>query len=265
MPDTSRIARKTLALGLLALGVLTIIYGDFALQWQPVPNWVPARHLVAYLSGALLLFTGAGLLWRRTELVATRIFYIYSLIWLALKIPALFAGPLDEGNWLGAGELAVIAAGGLMLVASDRRQRSVARYAFAVALIPVGISHFVYAKATIGFVPSWLPFRAFWAYLGGAGHIAAGLGVLFGVRALLAARLEAAMIGAFTLLVWLPGVMNDPTARLQWTAFFMSWIIGSAAWVVAESMLKPQASGANDAPVRAPTHDALATRAPSRV
>lgn len=265
MPDTSRIARSSLALGLLGLGVLTVIYHDFALQWQPVPEWLPVRHLVAYLSGALLLLTGVGLLWRNTELLASRVFYIYSLIWLALKIPQLFAGLLDEGNWLGAGELAVIAAAGLMLVASTPRQRSVARYAFALALIPIGLSHFVYEKATIGFVPTWLPFRAFWANLGGAGHIAAGLGVLFGVRALLAARLEAAMIGAFTLLVWLPGIIAAPTARLQWTAFFVSWIIGAAAWIVAENMLKSQGGGANDAPVRAPTRDALATRAPSRV
>ena len=263
--DTSRIAKASLALGLLGLGVLTLIYGDFALQWQPVPEWLPARHIVAYLSGVVLLFTATSLLWRRTELLAARVFYIYSLFWLALKIPLLFTSPSVEGNWLGAGELAVIAAAGLALVASNQRQRSVARYVFAIALIPIGLSHFVYARATLDFVPTWLPFRALWANLGGAGHIAAGLGVLFGVRALLAARLEAAMIGAFTLLVWLPGVISAPSSRLQWTAFFMSWIIGTAAWVVAESMVKAPSRGANDAPVQAPAHDALATRAPSRV
>lgn len=265
MRDTPRVAKSSLALGLLGLGVLTVLYRDFALQWQPVPDWLPGRHAIAYLSGAFLLLIGASLLLRRTELLASRVFYIYSLIWLALKVPPLFSGPLNEGNWLGAGELAVIAAAGLALVASNERPRRVARYAFAVALIPIGLSHFVYAKGTLGFVPTWLPFRSFWANLGGAGHIAAGLGVMFGVRALLAARMEAAMIGAFTLLVWLPGIISAPTSRLQWTAFFMSWIIGAAAWVVAESMVKTPATGANDAPVPAPTRDVLATRAPSRV
>ena len=264
MTDPSRTAKTSLALALVGLGVLTLIYGDFALQWQPVPEWLPARHAIAYLSGAVLLLIAMSLPSRRTELIASQVFYIYSLFWLALKIPPLFASPLVEANWLGAGELAVITAAGLVLVASNQQQRRVARYAFAVALIPIGLSHFFYARETLAFVPTWLPFRSFWATLGGAGHIAAGLGVLFGVRALLAARMEAAMIGAFTLLVWLPGVITAPT-RLQWTAFFMSWVIGAAAWVVAESMVEHSVRGANDAPVRTPTHDALGTRAPSRV
>ena len=263
--DMSRVAKTSFALALFGLGVLTLIYGDFALQWQPVPETLVGRHVIAYLSGAVLLLTGAGLLWRTTELLGSRVFYIYSLVWLALKIPQLFTNPRVEGNWLGAGELAVIAAAGLALVASSKGQRSVARYVFAVALIPIGLSHFIYTQATVGIVPTWLPFRLFWANLGGAGHIAAGLGVLFGVRALLAARLEAAMIGAFTVLVWLPGVIGAPTSRLQWTAFFMSWIIGAAAWVVAESIGKSPSRGANDTPVWAPAHDALVRRAPSRV
>ena len=261
----NRIRLATFALALLGLGIVTVVVGDFALQWQPVPEWLPARRVVAYVSGMLLFFTGAGLLWARTEATASRVFYLYSLVWLALKVPALLAHPLVEGNWLGAGELAVIAAAGLVLVASTSRQRTIARYAFAVALIPIGLSHFFYPRETLAFVPLWLPFRPFWAALGGAGHLAAGLGVLFGVRALLAARLEAAMIGAFTLLVWLPGIISTPTSRLQWTAFLMSWIIAAAAWVVAESMVRQPSAGANDAPVNAPGHGARETRAPSRV
>lgn len=59
--------------------------------------------------------------------------------------------------------------------------------------------------------------------------------MLFGVMPRLAARMESLMISAFTLLVWLPGIIRAPTERLQWTAFFASWIIGAAAWVVADS------------------------------
>jgi hypothetical protein len=59
---------------------------------------------------------------------------------------------------------------------------------------------------------------------------------LLGILPRLAARLEAAMIGVFTALVWLPGVVATPTNRLQWTAMLMSWIIAAAAWVVAEGL-----------------------------
>src|SRR4029077_16348125 len=112
----------------------------------------------------------------------------------------------------------------------------IARYLFAIALLPVGLSHFMYAPQTVALVPAWLPFRLGWAYLGAAGHTAAGLGVLFGVLPELAATLEAAMIGMFTLLVWAPGVVAAPEDRLQWTAFTISYTIAAAAWVVAASL-----------------------------
>jgi len=40
---------------MVALGVLGFAYADFALVWQPVPSWVPARELLAYDCAALML------------------------------------------------------------------------------------------------------------------------------------------------------------------------------------------------------------------
>ena len=239
------------ALGLIGLGVLSLVYGDFALQWQPVPAWVPARTYLAYASGAVMIAGGAGLLWRRTASLSSDVLLVYLLLWLLLlKLPHVVTAPLLEFNWLGFGEIAVIVAAGWVLFAADRGQTEsstlkfatgesgmrIARFIFGLALIPIGLSHFVYAPQTIGFVPAWLPFRPAWAYITGAGHIAAGLGVLFGVFRRLAAMLEAAMIGVFTALVWVPLVVKTPTSQLQWTGFLISWTIAAAAWVVAGSM-----------------------------
>jgi len=38
---------------------------------------------------------------------------------------------------------------------------------------------------------------------------------------------------ALVLLVW--AIVAAPKTRLPWTAFFISWAIGSAAWVVAQN------------------------------
>src|SRR6267154_1591573 len=41
--------------GAVALGVIGLAWGDFALVWQPVPASVPGRTVLAYLTAAALL------------------------------------------------------------------------------------------------------------------------------------------------------------------------------------------------------------------
>src|SRR5262245_62459118 len=99
---TPRLDRATFALALIGLGILTLVFGDFALQWQPVPAWMPARTVLAYLSGAVMLSTGFGLLLVRTEVVASRVLVVYLGLWFLLKVPALFTGRLLGWNgWVG--------------------------------------------------------------------------------------------------------------------------------------------------------------------
>jgi uncharacterized membrane protein len=227
------------AVTLIGLGALALTYGDFALVWQPVPDWVPGRTALAYASGVIMLACGVGLLFTKTAVLAIRILFPYLVIWMLLKVPALAMTPLNESVWLGVGELILpVSAGWVLFDTLTGRDKGLrpAQLLFALALIPIGLSHMVYQKATVDLVPAWLPFRGGWAYLTGVAHMAAGLGVLFSVVPRLAATLEAAMIGIFTLLVWVPAIAAAPSARLPWTAFFISGFIGAAAWIVADSI-----------------------------
>jgi uncharacterized membrane protein len=246
------------ALGMVGLGVLGLIYGDFALVWQPVAAWVPGRTALAYLAAVVMLVCGTGLLFETTVRWSIRILFPYLILWALLKVPALVVAPQIEGVWLGFGELAVLLAGGWTLFAqlSDVRSRSfwrlvtgengvrAARILFGVFLIPIGLSHLMYVKETAALVPAWLPYRVGWAYLTGAGQMACGLGVLgsvlprvdASVLPRLAAFCEAGMISIFGLLVWLPAVLAAPKVRLPWTAFWITWAIGSSAWVVAANV-----------------------------
>src|SRR5580700_319510 len=188
-------AASLFAMGMMGLGVLALIYGDFALVWQPVAPWVPGRTVLAYASGALMLLAGAGLLFRAAAAWSVRVLFPYLVVWALLKVPALVVAPQIEGVWLGFGELAMLLAGGWTLFArlsgvrEDGLLRFVtgengvreARYFFAVWLIPIGLSHIMYVKEAMALVPAWLPYPMGWAYLTGAGQIACGLGILFGV------------------------------------------------------------------------------------
>jgi uncharacterized membrane protein len=263
MNRTLQPARALFAIGLLGLGVLALIYHDFALDWQPVPLWVPGRTILAYISGILMLGCAAGLVFRATAAWSVRILFPYLFIWMLLKVPVLFAAPGMEAVWLGFGEIVMLMTGGWILwaVSDDIAPSSVlaliggrvglqrAIVAFGLALLPIGLSHLVYIPETVGFVPRWLPARTFWACLTGAGQIACGLGLLFRIVPGVAAWCEAGMVSLFTLLVWLPSVVSKPTDRGAWTGFFISWILGSAAWVVVQQQRTDVANKLTEQPV----------------
>ncbi len=238
----TKIGYVAFAVGFAGLGLLSLLSGDFALNWQPVPAWVPGRTLLAYASGVMLLAGGIGMLIKRTATAATLLLNVNVLVWLLLlRVPRVLTRPADVSMWLGVSETLMLLTGAWMLFASisaraDDRSVRVARFLFGLCLPILGLSHFAYSRFTASMVQSWLPCPLGLTYLTGAAHIAAGLGLLFAIFPRLAVTLEAVMISLFTLLIWVPPLFTSPMKRLGWTAMLVSAVLAAVSWAAAGSL-----------------------------
>jgi hypothetical protein len=157
MNRTLQPARTLFVIGLLGLGVLALVFHDFALDWQPIAPWVPGRTCLAYGSGVLMLACGAVVVPRDHRMGSPHPFP-YLVLWTLLKVPLLFVSPGMEAVWLDFGEVVMLMNGGWVLwaVSEEVAPRSMltsiagnrglqrALVAFGLALLPVGLSHLVY-------------------------------------------------------------------------------------------------------------------------
>ncbi len=234
---------------MVGLGIQGLIKGDFTAVWQPVPKSVPARELLAYVCALLALTSGIGLLWRRTAGLAARLLLGTLVVWLLVwRVRALFIASLLQGSWSLADTMALAAAAWVLFAwfatdwdrqhlgfATGDRGLRIARRLYGLALIPFGYAHFANVKGTAGLVPPWLPWHVGWAYFTGGTFVAAGVAILVGWCARLAAALSALQMGLFGLLVWVPILTAGSGKAFQWMEFATTLALTTAGWVVADS------------------------------
>jgi uncharacterized membrane protein len=244
------VGHAVFAATLIAFGIFGLVRGDFAPIWDVVPNDFPTREGLIYLCAMVSLICGGGLIFQRTAGTSSRVLFAYLLLWMLLfKLPLIVQSPLVEGSYQNWGESAVLVAGAWVLYAWfatpwDRRNLGfatgeagvrLARALYALAMIAFGLSHFVYLNLTAPLVPAWLPSHVAWAYFTGGAYLAAGVAILIGVYARLAAALSALQMGLFTLLVWVPLMVEGLMSASQRGEFVISWALTTAGWVVADS------------------------------
>ncbi len=237
---------RVYGLGVMALGMVCLAFGDFH-PGQPVPKEFPERTALAYAAAAFMLVAGMAVEWRRTMVwgaaALTAYFALIAVVLMNGRV--LLAHYAEFGPYESLAIELAIAAGGLIAYAASARIDAalasrltrLGQVAFGVCALIFGAAHFVYMNLTAPLVPKWLPpSQEFWGYATGLCHIAAGVAILTGVQARLAAILLTVMFASFTPLVHLPMLLADPSSHWIWNENAVNIALIGAAWVIADSL-----------------------------
>ncbi len=249
------LSKVAFAVASASLAILSLVYGDFAPGGETLPVWVPWREWWIHGAALLVLVASVGVFFQRTALMSVLTVGAYQAVWVLISAPVILSGPLTIGAWYPIFEAATGLVGTWILYAMLRwptadsrlpiaKQRGVrvAQALFALACVFYGASHFAYADDTASMVPTWLSGRLGLAYLTGLAHLAAGIGILVGVLARLAAALEAVMMSLFGLLVWMPTffAQSPPNWAMppqnRWSELVVNLVLAASAWIVVTSL-----------------------------
>jgi uncharacterized membrane protein YphA (DoxX/SURF4 family) len=234
------------------MGLVSLMWGNFD-PGQPVPKDFPWRHGLAVAAAAFMIIAGLAVEWRRMTVygaAALTVYYAFIVV-ILMNGHAVLAHPHEYVSYSGTAEQLSIASAGLILYASKAdidpvsaaRLTRGAQLAFGVCALLFGGAHFYYMEFTAPVVPKWLPpNQVFWGYATGVAHIAAGIAILTGVQARLAAILLTVMFASFTPLVHVPLLLADPSRLVNWSENALNVALTGVAWVVADSLAPRRSS-----------------------
>src|SRR5689334_13980992 len=125
-------SRVSLAVAMIAIGAVSMVYGNDSFIWVLIPD-MPGSATLVYLCGIVALASGAGLLWEPYLLPACRTLVIFLLLWLVvLKVPYLLGSPFEVVRWESLGETLAILAGALCILATHAGDWEKRRVGFVV-------------------------------------------------------------------------------------------------------------------------------------
>lgn len=216
-----------LAIGVLALGLTSIVFRVFLPGLQPLPESWAVAGMGPILTGLVLVIGATGLVWRWPARAGASLALYWAMWLLIAHAPQLIATPADATVWVSASQVLTLAAVGLTYAWPGRPAawRGL-RIAAGLMLVLFGGVHLAYPAAIADLLPPWFPMAEVWPRITGALQIAAGLAVLSGLFGRWAALGVAAMFLAWVPLVHLARLVAQPADAFEWT--FMATAVALA-------------------------------------
>src|SRR5579859_6301258 len=104
---------------------------------------------------------------------------------------------------------------------------------FAIPLAVFGAEHLTGAKFIMLGVPSYMPWRLFWAYFVGVALLAASLSIATRIQVRWSGLLFGIMMFLFVAMVHIPRVVASPGERIPWVIVFREMSFGGGGWALA--------------------------------
>ena len=228
--DEASIARYLLALAIAGLGGAAIAVGEFIGVFQLVPAWFPARAVVADIVGALFVIGAIGMVIRGKERAGARIVLaILAVAFVALDLPLVVMNIHNGNAWTLLGETLALASGVAFVAVPEHA--GLARIGFAVTLPLFATLHYFFHEYVAAVIPSWIPAHEAMAYATGAAMLVAGLAILTGIQARLAATLTAVMFGLWFAILHVPRVIDHASSG-EWASMCICLGMCGSAWLV---------------------------------
>jgi len=157
---------------------------------------------------------------------------------IAAPVPATLFGIAPTPAAMCCAGLAAFVIG----VLASRRQIAEARgletivaltnVCIAVPLAVFGALHLAGPRLVLSLVPSYMPWRLFWAYAVGGALIGASLSIAVRIGVAWSGLLFGIMMFLFVAMIHLPGALARPD-RIIWTIVFREMSFGGAGWLLA--------------------------------
>ncbi|MGN6516323.1 MAG: DoxX family membrane protein [Rhizomicrobium sp.] len=248
----ARLGRLMFAIAWVALGIESLVRGIPVMRLEAWDKSWPGYMAVGYISGAVVLLAGIGLMWAERAKLSASVLAILTFLWtVGLHLTRLVPTIFHSGYWEGFAECFAVFGAAWVLVSImpprlitntwDRILDNgipIGRICFGLALLVFGAMHFIYLDFTAGFIPAWFPHRELLAEFTGAAHIAAGLAILSGVLARLGATLAGIMYLSWVLVLHIPRVVTMPKDPFEWNGAFVATMLSGAAFIVAATFIK---------------------------
>src|SRR5579864_2920977 len=114
---------------------------------------------------------------------------------------------------------------------------------FAAPLAVFGALHLAAAESLMPMVPSYMPWRLFWAYFFGFALLAASLSIATKIQVRWSGLLFGIAMFSFVAMLDIPGSLATPRDRFGWTLTLREMLFGGGSWILAGNAMREQGRG----------------------